>query len=932
MFNTDSIIFISFLMINLVVGLRYGKNVKTLEDYALGGRNFSTVTIAATLIATWVSGETFFSYLSEGYSDGLYMLWAGTIGDVLCFLLVGYIFAPRLQEFLGTLSIADAMKNLYCTKVQIVTAFTGLLGASGLIAIQLKVAGLLFHYCFMITEMYGVIISGAIIIIYTTFGGIKSVTFTDLIQFLTFGTIVPTLIYFILSTMPNVEILIHNLTNNPIYNYKDVFNFTKPKSLYYLFIFLFIAVPAFNPAIFQRIAMAKNVKQVKQSFIIAGLICGFLSIMMSWISVLVLSIKNNLNANDIVNHIISNYSYIVGLRGLTLAGIMAMVMSTTDSYINSSAILFVNDFCKPLKIKIAINDVISARTISLLIGIISIILALRSGSLMELVITTNSFYMPIVTVPFIMALFGFRSTSKSVLIGMASGFITVVLWDIILKITIIDGLVPGMLMNLALLLISHYLLKQEGGWIGIKDKSALNEAREIRKRNIKKYVKYIKNFNFLTFCHNNSPKKESLYVYFGLFCIISMYSTMHTLPKAVQLEHTNLLNILLPSVLFAGTVLFSYPLWLDTWKQKKVISILWNVIVFYVLICVGFILVIISNYAPLQLMIFMVNLIVISCLIRWQWALLMLIFGLIFTIALFKGYYADSLPDSFTSLEFKIVYTLLFSSSILIMFIKPKQEEHDLIEEKMEIVTNDHDDKKLEYSKALAAKDEFIRNLNHEINNPLAGIQSMSEVLKESYSKFDDKQRMSAIDVINKSAQRLGSFASNLLDLSKLSTTIINFNKEEVDCTDTLRDRVDHCFKLYGNVDKQDIHMQIETDIVITSDQYYLSRVFDNLIINALTFCAEGEINIKLIKSNNEIRFSISDEGIGLPKDELHTIFDPFVVSSQIHTKAGYRGIGLALCKKIINLHGGSIWVKNNIGYGSTFHFMIPINNKAVEK
>ena len=84
---------------------------------------------------------------------------------------------------------------------------------------------------------------------------------------------------------------------------------------------------------------------------------------------------------------------------------------------------------------------------SALIGIFSIILAFREGSLMQLLIATSSFYMPIVTVPFIMALFGFRSTEKSVLIGMFTGFLTVILWDYIFSKPFfdLDSLIPAMM-------------------------------------------------------------------------------------------------------------------------------------------------------------------------------------------------------------------------------------------------------------------------------------------------------------------------------------------------------------------------------------------------------------------------------------------------------------------------------------------------------
>ena len=140
--------------------------------------------------------------------------------------------------------------------------------------------------------------------------------------------------------------------------------------------------------------------------------------------------------------------------------------------------MVVHDILGPLNVKILGNKLIESRLFSALIGIFSIVLAFREGSLMQMLIGTSSFYMPVVTVPFIMALLGFRSTGKSVLLGMFAGFLTVVLWDYIFfkPFFNLDSLVPAMISNLAVLLSSHYLLKQKGGWVGIKDRSVVECA------------------------------------------------------------------------------------------------------------------------------------------------------------------------------------------------------------------------------------------------------------------------------------------------------------------------------------------------------------------------------------------------------------------------------------------------------------------------
>ena len=123
----DGIIVIVFLVANLVLGLFSSRGIKNIREYAIGNKDFSTATIVATIVATWISGGIFFTIITESYNNGLYFMWAGA-GDAICLLVVGYFFAPRMGEFLGKLSIAEAVGDLYGKYVRIITAIAGALG------------------------------------------------------------------------------------------------------------------------------------------------------------------------------------------------------------------------------------------------------------------------------------------------------------------------------------------------------------------------------------------------------------------------------------------------------------------------------------------------------------------------------------------------------------------------------------------------------------------------------------------------------------------------------------------------------------------------------------------------------------------------------------------------------------------------------------
>ena len=925
-YNIDNIIFILFLVANIALGLFSSRGVKTIKEYAIGNRNFSTATIAATIVATWISGEFFFSNAAEIYRGGFIYLIAA-MGDIVCILIVGLFFAPRMGEFLGKLSIADAMGGLYGKKVRVITAISGFIGIGGMIAVQLKIAGLTFEYALGIPSIYGILSAGFIITLYSSLGGIKSVTFTDVIQFITFSIVIPVIAYILLQSIDTTNSIVNVFIHSDLFDYRKVFDFSQPQQLYYLSLFLCFSIPAFNPAIFQRIAMAKNIKQVNNSFVISAVICFFLLLIITWISVLMLSLNPNINPDDVIKHIIYDYATI-GTRGLILAGIMAMIMSTADSYINATSVIIVHDFCKPLGINLVKDELLLARVMSLLIGIFSIIFSLINSNILELLVLSYSFYMPIVSVPFIMALLGFRSTEKSVLLGMSAGIITVLVWDYLLKITIVNSVPIGMLANLIILISSHYLLKQTGGWIGIKDEKILIAIRSQRKEQFKKIILNLKKFNILSVCKHNYPNGEGLISILGLFVLIVTFSSVNNLSIQFRTQYRFLLDILYPLTLCTSSALMSYPLWLQRWKDNGFIAVVWNLIMFFVLICFSFLIVLISNFSEIQLMVFMINIVVIVSLIRWKWALFNIVLGVSLTATLYNNYINLNLIgyDS-TSAQFKIVYLVLLTASSLVLFLKPKQQMEEITEQKAYHLGEQIHDRDEELEKLIEVKNEFLRNLEHEAHTPIVGITSMGQILFESYDKLTDNQRRKGLEEIAKSSERLSSLVNNMIDLSKLLSLNYTLDKKEVDLSELVYDRLDYCKKLYLNGKELQFFTKIEDNIKVNCDEHYIKSTLDNLIINAIQYSKEGNITLKLHKNSDStaIDFSIQDEGIAIPQAELYDIFFSFIVSSRTKTPAGGRGVGLALCKKAITTHGGEIWAESDGAKGSTFRFTLPM-------
>jgi len=478
MLSLDVIIFSTFLAINLAVGLFYSRGVTTIEQYAVGDRKFSTSAIVSTVVASRLGAGFLSCNLAETYSQGLYFL-IPALGDSLGVALVGSLCIKRMGEFLGKLSIAEAMGDLFGSKVRFITAIMGIVASVGILGIQFKVASKILELVFNASGLYATLFSAAIIILYSTFGGIKAVTFTDVIQFFTFGAIIPAIAFCVWTAILGQDGFVDVVNTNPSFSITSVVAFDNPQ-FYQMLGLIIIFLPTFDPMFFQRIAMSSSLDQAKKSFNIAGFVCFAIQICVVCIAIFLLSDNPNLNPSDLVAHIINQNTY-SGFKALVAVGVMAMVMSTADSLINTAAVMFAHDLCRPIGFSWSQDELKVSKIFALVAGVVAVFFALKFHSILNLIVMVSGPYVAVVSLPFILAIFGFRSSQKSVLIGMFAGGVAFVVWQIkFSNLSInIDPCIPGILANIVFLFGSHYLLRQPGGWVGIKDKESFDSHKRV---------------------------------------------------------------------------------------------------------------------------------------------------------------------------------------------------------------------------------------------------------------------------------------------------------------------------------------------------------------------------------------------------------------------------------------------------------------------
>ncbi len=222
-------------------------------------------------------------------------------------------------------------------------------------------------------------------------------------------------------------------------------------------------------------------------------------------------------------------------------------------------------------------------------------------------------------------------------------------------------------------------------------------------------------------------------------------------------------------------------------------------------------------------------------------------------------------------------------------------------------------------------KDDFVSTVSHELRTPLTSIRAFSEILLGE-PELDLAQRQNFLQIVVNETERLTRLTNDVLDLAKIESGRMDWNMQQVDVRQLIEDAVSSVFQLYqqrGVELRKDLP---ERPVAATIDRDRVLQVIINLLSNAAKFSEEnhGKVSISLQHKHDEISICVTDNGPGIERQHHATLFDKFQqVSDQQQGKPKGTGLGLAICKRIVEHHGGRIWLKSEPGHGSRFFFTL---------
>lgn len=228
-------------------------------------------------------------------------------------------------------------------------------------------------------------------------------------------------------------------------------------------------------------------------------------------------------------------------------------------------------------------------------------------------------------------------------------------------------------------------------------------------------------------------------------------------------------------------------------------------------------------------------------------------------------------------------------------------------------------------------KDEFLANTSHELRTPLYGMVGIAESLIDGAAGPVGEAMRKNLGMIVASGRRLSGLVNDILDFSRMSRRGLELQKKAVDLKSLADVVVTLSRPLIAGKDL-DLVNAIDPELpAAEADENRLQQILHNLISNAVKFTETGKIEISAVAEEGRLEVRVTDTGIGIPEDRQERIFESFEqADASTEREYGGTGLGLAVTKELVSLHGGSIWVESTPGEGSSFFFTLPISHEAV--
>lgn len=472
----DVIITVAFLLATLWIGIASGRTIQSFDEYAVGNRNFSDFAVFCTVAATMIGGSATIGFVGRFYDVGIVHILA-PLGLPIAFFLIAIFIVPRMRKFYGCCSIGDIFEKSYGLPgkytIGLVSFIIMLLASIA----QVEAMGLIINKMLNIRYEYSVICSAVFLFVYTGRGGVKAVTFTDVLQFVILTIAIPLMFNFGVQKIGGINKFLQSIPS-------ECWHITPEGFHRYCPLFFIFSLPTLAPMFIQRLLLTKNTIQGVRAFAITATFYLFLMVILIGIGIVVKILYPGLtNADQAVPTLIQHVMP-VGIKGIVVAGFLAILMSTADSSLNAASVVLANDLFFPQMKQLTQKTKLRiVRTLTYILGLICVFTALSYNILFEIEVIYNSLWFSTTLFPLYCCLFNKKVSLRGFFVSIVVGFSTMWLWNFYMKpVTHVDGVFPGFFANLICFTIFYFKDGRQKVFPHIHEEGLLSELTRARRK------------------------------------------------------------------------------------------------------------------------------------------------------------------------------------------------------------------------------------------------------------------------------------------------------------------------------------------------------------------------------------------------------------------------------------------------------------------
>ncbi|MBA8667370.1 hypothetical protein H1Q59_05630 [Holosporaceae bacterium 'Namur'] len=900
--SLDLSLIFAFLISCLIIGLYKTTKIKDLKEFAIGYKNVSLTTLVCTIYASHIGAGSTIGITGKIYEFGAIFVLKQLLAPIY-WLITTRIVASNIEQFKDCMSLGGIMYRLYGSPGRWVVVLASTVASLGTIAAQALALGGVFNYFLGIETGYGILIGYGIITIYSAMGGIRAVIHTEIFKFSIFFFIIPISYIIVFASTGGLEDFISYLPDSHL----NIKLSNENISLLASFA-LYSLLPGVSPAFIQRCLIAKDIRKLKLALKMIALISLPFSAALCLIAYKIRADFPGIAPNTVLLQFIDILPSF--LKGIMVAGLMAIIMSMAEAEINACSIILVNDALKILRPNI--NNTIQLRALrmtTIILSVSSLVLIKFSNNILTLIWLVANFWETLILVPSVSGFLGLKTNSKSFLVSVVVAIIFTLATGAVVQDFAIMSWSFGILGSAIGLFGMHYY---QSAISKIKVQPAARSRKDLlftQNKNmtlevIKNQYKFIKTILRLL---TESQAQHKLEI--RKFCTFTLsYYFLYSLDVTSNPGHVIFAYLITIAYFLCMLLLFREYLFTSKFLNKY-LHYYWYFLITFCLPFVSSYMLFIGFNDPFWMINGILSAFSLYLFVDARRFLLLYSIGTLGGFILFKlsGFSLEGFQEITTT--GRIAYIYLFFLFATLFFLRKREKEQEERFETMHV---------------------FGGAMAHEVKSPLATLnmcaQTINSLVQGAFNNKQVKDGNCTFTLKEEDADTLAEFTQMLTKVSSqgistvdgllasLKSTVIADDKKNITIEECVTTSILE-YKLL-NPEKDGVYINIADNFSFFGSMHYVKHLLSNLLTNAYKY---GGRNVKIEIRAEKNKLYFRDDGKGIAEDDLPYIFDRFYSKSKSGT-----GIGLAFCKMVMQDMGGYIECKSKLGKYTEFILTFP--------